>query len=271
MSLSTPATQPQGLGDRMKSYEAVYDTSLPESTPTILRLDGHGFSKFTARFIKPFDTRIHEAMVETCKNLLQDYPSATVAYTFSDEISLVFPDGVGAFNNRVQKIASLAASLASVQFNLHLKEAIDRPEASDLQPPRAPLPAACFDARLFVVPSKEEALNCLLWRCKVDGVRNSVNGLARTLYSTRELQGKKTAEVIEMMKQEKGVIYAESVPSWALAGTLVKRELVQVEGVNEATGEKVGATRTRITAVDKGVTEYSEENLRLVAEKYWHK
>ena len=261
-------SQSQSLADRMKSYEAVYDASLPESTPTILRLDGHTFSKFTAHFNKPFDPRIHDAMVATCKDLLHSYPSATVAYTQSDEITLVFPEGVNSFNNRVQKIASLAASLTSVRFNFHLAEAIEN-SALDSTRQKQVLGIAHFDARLFTVPSVEEALNCLLWRCRGDAVRNAVNSFARSLFTTKELQGKKTVEVLEMMEKQKGVVYEESVPAWAVAGTLVKRELVMVEGLNEKTGERVSTSRTRVAAVDKGVREFSEENLRLVTEKYW--
>ena len=51
----------ESLASRMKSYEAVYDYHLPANTPTILRLDGHGFSKFTANFARPFDPRFHDS------------------------------------------------------------------------------------------------------------------------------------------------------------------------------------------------------------------
>src|SRR5271163_495835 len=93
------------LAGRMKSYEAIHDHKLLPGTPTILRLDGHTFSKFTANFARPFDLRIHDAMTATCSDLLSHFPSATLAYTQSDEITLVFPSGIGSFNNRVQKIS----------------------------------------------------------------------------------------------------------------------------------------------------------------------
>ena len=122
--LSEERSTRQPLGDRMKSYEAAYEVKLPPNTPTILRLDGHTFSKFTSHFARPFDQRIHDAMANTCSDLLSHFPSATLAYTQSDEITLVFPCGVGSFNDRVQKICSLAASFTSVRFNMHLSSAV---------------------------------------------------------------------------------------------------------------------------------------------------
>src|SRR4051812_23385307 len=115
-----PPSRSLTLADRMKKYEASHDYTLPPTSPAILRLDGHGFSKFTAHFCRPFDQRIHDAMIATCADLLHFFPPAIVAYTQSDEITLVFPNGVQSFNDRIQKLVSLAASYCSVRFNVHL-------------------------------------------------------------------------------------------------------------------------------------------------------
>ncbi|KAJ7707490.1 hypothetical protein B0H17DRAFT_1191976 [Mycena rosella] len=88
-----------GLGERMKSYEAATDKQLPADQPTLIRIDGPGFSKFT----------------KGATDLL--------AYTQSDELTLVCPMGCRAFNGRVAKLASLAAAYASVRFNHHLAAA----------------------------------------------------------------------------------------------------------------------------------------------------
>jgi tRNA(His) guanylyltransferase len=253
----------------MKSYEAAFDNCLPSGRAAILRLDGHAFSKFTSHFHKPFDQRIHDAMVTVCKDLLRSYPSATVAYTQSDEITLVFPNGMDSFNGRVQKIASLAAGWASVRFNFHLAEEIERGGSGSCERERSVLGTAHFDARLFVVPSVEEALNSLLWRCRGDAMRNAVSAFARTLFTSAELHGKSTKDVLNLIKDVKGILFEEVVPSWAVAGTTMKRELVVVEGVNEKTGERVSTTRTKITAKDQGVRDFSDENLRLVTENFW--
>lgn len=254
----------------MKQYETSFDFTLPLSSPVILRLDGHTFSRFTAHFCRPFDQRIHDAMVSTCSDLLKYFPQATVAYTQSDEITLVFPTGVQSFNERIQKLSSLAASYCSVRFNAHLAAFL----AANPEPKVKPtaydkLGTAHFDARFFAVPSVEEALNCLLWRCRGDAMRNSINGFARTLYSDKQLHKKTTREVREMMENDKGVVFEDAVPKWAIEGSLMKREEFEHEGVNLKTSEVEITMRTRTRVEDRGVREFSEENRKLVTEKYW--
>jgi tRNA(His) guanylyltransferase len=265
---ANPPTVP--LAERMKTYEAAYEITLPTDTPIILRLDGHGFSRFTSHFNRPFDQRIHDAMTSTSTDLLGFFPQASVAYTQSDEITIVFPSGVQVFSDRLQKLSSLAASFCSVHFNKHLAEALAaQPEPAIKESAERVLGTAHFDARFFAVPSTKEALNCLLWRCRNDAVRNAVGGFARTLFTAKELHGKRTNEVLQMMKEEKGVLFEEAVPKWAVAGCLLKREQFEHEGLNMKTGEVEKTMRTRVRVEDRGIREFSEENLRLVEEKYW--
>ncbi|KAK7419072.1 hypothetical protein QQX98_003574 [Neonectria punicea] len=264
-----PGNEPRpSLATRMKEYEAATELHLELSQPAILRLDGHTFSKFTAPFAKPSDERLHTAMVKTCADLLDAYPAATLAYTQSDEITLVFPDGVGSFNDRVMKTATLAAGFCSVHFYSHLMVAMaESPEPAVKGFGSLPLPH--FDGRIFNVPSVEECVNNLLWRCRGDAVRNSVSAFARNLFSTKQLHGKNKGQMLQMAEQEKGAIYEESVPKWALEGSIVKKKLVNVEAVDMKTGEPVTTVRTRTRCEDKGMTEFSDENLALVRDKYW--
>ncbi|CBX94334.1 hypothetical protein IAQ61_009958 [Plenodomus lingam] len=266
----TASDKPLQLADRMKHYEAALDFTLPPSRPTLLRLDGHSFSKFTKHFCRPFDQRIHDAITSTCTDLLAFFPQATVAYTQSDEITLVFPAGVQSFNERVQKLAGLAASLCSVRFNHHLTAALHAQPNPVIKPSAyETLGTACFDARFFTVPSIEEAMNCILWRCRNDAVRNSVSAFARTMYTSEQMHGKRTGDLLEMMEKEKGVKYEDAVPKWAIEGSLVKREQFEHQGVNPKTGLLERALRTRTRVEDRGVTAFSEEGLRLIRDKYW--
>ncbi|KAL5118570.1 hypothetical protein ACEQ8H_003585 [Pleosporales sp. CAS-2024a] len=256
------------LADRMKAYEAVYDARLPEGSPIIMRLDGHNFSRFTSHFARPFDERIHVAMTSTCASLLSLFPAATVAYTQSDEITLVFPSGVGAFNSRIQKMSSLAASYCSVHFVQHLFAAVAQHPSPAVQGGEAHMWTAHFDARVFAVPNAQEALNNMLWRCRNDAVRNAVSSFARTMFTAKEMQGKNTGQLLEKMKDEKGVIFADAVPKWAMEGCLVKREQFDHEGLNKLTGEMEMTKRTRTRVEERGVREFSEDNLRIVVAKY---
>ncbi|KAH7141111.1 tRNAHis guanylyltransferase-domain-containing protein [Dactylonectria macrodidyma] len=256
------------LATRMKDYEAQTEIRLQLSQPAILRLDGHAFSKFTAPFNKPFDERLHTAMVKTCADLLEAYPSASLAYTQSDEITLVFPDGVGRFNGRVMKIATLAAGFCSVHFYSHLMAALAKmpqPAVKNL----ATLPLPHFDGRIFNVPSVEECVNNIIWRCRGDAVRNSISAFARSLFSQKQLDGKNKDEMLEMVKLERGVTYEESVPKWALEGSIVKKHLVKMEAVDMKTSKPVTIARTRTRCEDRGMRKFSVENLELVRNKYW--
>ncbi|KAH7135981.1 tRNAHis guanylyltransferase-domain-containing protein [Dendryphion nanum] len=266
--VSTP--QADTLADRMKTYEAPFEYTLPANSPVILRLDGHRFSRFTKHFDRPFDQRIHNAMVATSSDLLKYFPSATVAYTQSDEITLVFPNGVQSFNDRVQKLASLASSYCSVRFGGHLRNFLaETPEPKVEESTFEDITFAHFDARWYAVPSVEEALNVLLWRCRGDAVRNAITAFARTLYSTQEMHKKHYNQLLEMMKTEKGVQFEESVPKWALQGCLLKREQFEHQGHNPKTGLREATLRVRTRVEYRGVTEFNDKNLRLVTDKYW--
>jgi tRNA(His) 5'-end guanylyltransferase len=270
MPPAEPFDKHQSLASRMKSYESHFDHTLPLDKPIILRLDGHGFSRFTSHFARPFDERIHTAMIATCADLLHFFPRATVAYTQSDEITLVFPEGVQSFNERVQKLCSLSSSYCSVHFNKHLTEALrTAPEPKVKGDVEEVLGTAHFDARLFPVPDIAEALNNLIWRCRNDAVRNSVSAFARTMYSTKEMNGRKTQELICMMLEEKGVRFEDAVPKWAIEGCLMKREQYEHEGVNPKTGETEQTLRTRTRVEERGVRVFGEDGLKLVTNRYW--
>ncbi len=153
------------LGDRMKQYEASTESRILPRLPVIVRLDGRSFSKFTKGMKKPFDESFRQAMIEVTKYLVEQ-THAKIGYTQSDEITLVLytenlQAGSVLFDGRVQKIASNFASMASVKFLLEMQKRF--PEKVSVE---KTLPS--FDARVFPVPSKTEAVNNLVWRyiCK---------------------------------------------------------------------------------------------------------
>jgi tRNA(His) 5'-end guanylyltransferase len=66
----------------MKRYEAATDQQLPHDKPTLLRINDHGFSKFTRDFSKPFDQRIHnsdDTMAQTAADLLEYFSATSLA------------------------------------------------------------------------------------------------------------------------------------------------------------------------------------------------
>lgn len=178
------------LGSRMKSYEEAAASKLLPHTPTIVRVDGRAFHTLTAMMNKPFDESFRWGMRWVARNLVQE-TGALFAYTQSDEISLLFysdkPNSQIFFNGNRDKLVSITASLATAYFNSHFQYA-GKP---------------VFDSRAFNVPTKFEAYNYFLWR-EQDAVRNSLQMVARSLYSHKELNGKKAADLHEMLYQ-KGV------------------------------------------------------------------
>lgn len=180
------------LGDRMKGYEAAWGQVLPERTPVIVRVDGKAFHTATRGLNKPWDVRIANAMKATAVGLLNSMQNAVFAYQQSDEISILMTNYSGEFTqswygNKVQKIVSVSASIATKMFNdaVYLDKDL---EFRDW----------LFDARAFSLP-REEVRNYFVWR-QVDAKRNSVSSLARCFFSQKELQGKPTKEMIEMLK-----------------------------------------------------------------------
>lgn len=112
------------LGDRMKSYyENRSKTFLTRRTPVIIRLDGKAFHTFTKGFNKPFDEVMCSAMQQTMKYLCENIQGCVLGYTQSDEITLVLIDYQKLttdawFDYNVQKVCSVAASMATLAFSI---------------------------------------------------------------------------------------------------------------------------------------------------------
>lgn len=181
------------LGDRMKMYEKLETSNkFTPCLPIYVRIDGRSFSKFTKNMFKPYDERMSRVMQEVTKFLVEE-TNASIGYTQSDEISLVFyQDNIQSsvfFDYKKQKMVSVIAGLTSAKF---MKLAMENfPEYCEYATP-------CFDCRVFALPNKIEAMNAILWRVK-DASKNSISMSARSLFSHKELQGKKQNEMIDMM------------------------------------------------------------------------
>lgn len=187
------------LGSRMKAYESISRNFLTRRVPVIIRIDGKAFHTFTRGLQKPFDTRIMDAMRGTMKFLCQNIQGCVFGYTQSDEITLVLTDyetiATDAwFGYNVQKMCSIAASMATLEFNRLFREYDELPEKFD---------SAMFDARAFSVP-KEEVCNCLIWR-QQDATRNSIEACGQASFTYKELHGKNCNEIQEMLWSQRGI------------------------------------------------------------------
>ena len=114
---------------RMRSYKSITDAHLIPRTPVIIQIDGRAFHTFTRGFKKPFDQVLMAAMRYTAEYLCRNIQGCVLAYTQSDEINLLLIDYEKLetspwFDNRVQKLASIAASMATNYFNQKFKELV---------------------------------------------------------------------------------------------------------------------------------------------------
>ncbi|KAI1480841.1 glycoside hydrolase family 55 protein [Daldinia eschscholtzii] len=212
-------------------------------------------------------------MIGTCSDLLNFFSDSTIAYTQSDEITLVLPKGDSKlFGQSVQKLAALAAGYCSSRFNAHLSALLAPDLRGRLEGGVELLGTVYFDARIFTVPSIEEALNYLLWRRSDYAVPNSINAFAGTLFDPSQVHNRTCEELVEMMRREKNVIYEEAVPRWAVEGCLVKRESCRPELQHARAGQnrEMSAMTRRARVEERGIRECTTENLQLVAEGYWN-
>ena len=241
------------LGDRMKGYENVNRNYLTRRVPVIIRIDGRAFHTFTRGFKRPFDEILVKSMQETMKYLCENIQGCVLGYTQSDEITLVLIDykrldSCAWFDYNIQKMASIAASMATMAFNKFFKVAIDEYFTSnklvtvltkaDLDYnneltryysvlDKAINKGAMFDARCFNIP-KDEVCNCVLWR-QNDATRNSIEMVGHANFSQKQLHQKSCNEIQDMLMVQCGINWND-FPVNLKRGSCCIREQYSIEG-----------------------------------------
>ena len=228
------------LGTRMKTfYEEIPKTKLMRRTPVAIRIDGKAFHTFTRGFKRPFDAILQHAMRETMLYLCKNVQGCVLGYTQSDEITLILVDyktfESGAwFDYEVQKLCSVAASMATMKFNqvftndayVQINSTKERFGTSDEENAyaialfKAVTMGAQFDARCFNVP-REEVTNLLYWR-QLDAMRNAIQMIGQANFSSKQLHKKNQNDIIRMLKEEKGIL-VEDYPDSNIRGVCAIR------------------------------------------------
>ncbi|MCI6241028.1 MAG: tRNA(His) guanylyltransferase Thg1 family protein, partial [Clostridium sp.] len=169
------------LGIRMKTYyEQIPKTRLMRRCPVAIRIDGRAFHTYTRGFQKPFDMVLMRSMQDTMQYLCENIQGCVLGYTQSDEITLLLVDykklnSSAWFDYEVQKLCSIAASMATMVFNRSFAKHVEEdpyPEKYAEVYQKAMKMGATFDARCFNIP-KEEVTNLIYWR-QLDASRNSI-------------------------------------------------------------------------------------------------
>lgn len=211
------------LGTRMKeNYESVTKYRLVRRMPVAIRLDGCHFHTFTRGFDKPFDEIFMRSMQKTMQYLCEHIQNCVLGYTQSDEITLILTDykkltSDAWFDDRVQKMSSVSASICTMAFNKIFRQEIETEfrktpvhyshltrlrDASDK--------GAYFDSRVFNIP-REEVTNLVYWR-QLDAIRNSVLSLAQSKMSQKEMQNKSCNELKKILLSDYNTCW-ESLPA----------------------------------------------------------
>lgn len=238
------------LGKRMKTfYEEIPKTRLMRRVPVAIRIDGKAFHTFTKGFQKPFDEVLIESMQDTMKYLCENIQGCVLGYTQSDEITLILIDykkltSSAWFDYEVQKVCSIAASMATIAFNKYFSENINSEyyvfddellDNGDFNPNykneylidlytthiKASYKGAMFDARCFNVP-KEEVANLIYWR-QLDATRNSIQMVGQANFSHKELQNKSCNQIQDMLMTQKGINWND-IPSYQKRGSCCIKE-----------------------------------------------
>lgn len=234
---------PSDLGARIKYYEKETYLNYYAVDPYddyIIRLDGRAFSKLT-KCLKTeaglkgqsYSDEFKNAMRKTAEELLIEF-NASVAYTHSDEITLIFPKLITyeqynkniaegkqnpchPFDGKFLKLISIVSSHASVSFYENMHNELKKSKSVNYDKYFSNLDCQnesvnkfanrfIFDARIIVFPLEKdyEIVNHMIWRSKYDCYRNFVSLLLENNYSHKEVQNIKSSQRVKMLK-DKGI------------------------------------------------------------------
>jgi tRNA(His) guanylyltransferase len=202
----------QRLKGKTASWE-IY-SELKSRAPLVVRADGRGFRKLLEGCKKPYDIDFARSMVTATSELFRASGlSPALAFTFSDEISILFLEAP--FSGRVEKIDSIIASFLSASLSLRLVRALS------------------MDCR--VIPLCESEVVEYLAERQDETWRNHVfsygfymligDGLTNT-QAMEKLRGMREHEIHELVFQ-KGTNLAKT-PAWERRGVMVYRKDGQV-------------------------------------------
>lgn len=225
------------LEARFRALEAANDARLPDAKWIVARLDGRGFTRLTKRSLdlqKPFDSRFHGAMRATVAHGCECGFSVRLAFSQSDEISLLFDPTERGFDGKMRKWLSVLAGEASAAFSLAMGS------------------LGAFDCRLIGLEDAALVEDYFRWR-GADATRNALSAHAYWLLrgrgesarsATRQLDGLSPTQKHAWLEEEG--VQVSALPLWQLRGFAAFWEDFEKEGFNPTTGETVSATRKRL-------------------------
>ena len=146
------------LKDRIESYKEQSDYKLLNKLPIIITVNGRSFAKVTSFLDKPYSDKFAECMLSTSLKLCSEIEGSLFAYFHNDEIVILSRNDqsietIPWFDNKIQKISSIAASIATLHFN-KCAHNLDLNLLGD----------AFFTANVFTPPNIVEAANTMIYK-----------------------------------------------------------------------------------------------------------
>ncbi len=182
-------------------------------------------------------------MQATAKDLCENIQGCKLAYTQSDEISLLMTDYDSLttdawFDKNVQKIVSVSASMITLFFNNNFSNMIERysskidsldssDECKDnarsyLSKYKKKIYSATFDSRVFVLP-KEEVCNYFIWR-QNDATVNAIQMVAQANFTHKELQNLSCNKLQDKLFLEKNINFNDFKTYQKRGTCIIKKE-----------------------------------------------
>ncbi|HPT36807.1 MAG TPA: tRNA(His) guanylyltransferase Thg1 family protein [Methanothrix sp.] len=185
-------------------------SGLRARAPLAVRADGRGFKKILESRKKPYDIDFARSMVASVESFFLDFGvNPSMAYTFSDEISLIFLEAP--FAGRVEKIDSLVAGFLSASLSNNMNRVV----SMDCRI----ISLGISEIRDYLSERQDEA-----WRNHVFSYgffQLIEEGLDAGL-AMQKLRGLSEAEIHELVFQ-KGINLART-PVWERRGIMVYRK-----------------------------------------------
>lgn len=222
------------LDQQMRVFETAHDVCVLPGVHCVIRLDGRGFTKLTAKLgvKKPFDDEFQAAMQATTQALMKDSGlSFLFGYHQSDEISLLLHPQEGSFNRKERKLISILSSEASVAFTVAMGY------------------KGTFDARVCQLPSERNVTDYFRWR-QEDATRNCLNGYCywklreegkSARRATADLTRQSVSHKNELLFQ-RGINFND-VPAWQKRGSGMRWHRTVTQGFNPKTKQSVDCIR----------------------------
>jgi len=145
------------LKDRIESYMEASNNKLLARLPVVIVVNGRSFNKATSFLDKPFSKEFADNMLSATVKLCMEVEGSLFAYQYNDTIVIISRNDQNKetlpwYDNRIQKISSIASSLATQQFHEHMN-------SSDLNM----MGDVLFTAQTFAVPNISEAINTIIY------------------------------------------------------------------------------------------------------------